>query len=282
MTMQAPLDRCPRKPRWLTALMIAGALLLPWMEPAHGQSRTIINTGFDKLLNGASPQPPSKGALYVDDARCKIGAPDQCMAGWESTHPAYYSFGHMVETGASKSTYGVTPNSGTAFVELNAATRSRLYQNICLKSGESIRLSYLLSSRSGSNGSFASQVQAGIWPLNHAGPVGGAIMAVPSSVRPAKPAGWNEETAVLTLPPGYPSGIYQLGFEAVLPNGNSGYSNLLENVTIPIKPLIDLGGSQMNAVAVEGAEAPSIKVRINGRVDTPLRLVFKATGTAAP
>ena len=77
-------------------------------------------------------------------------------------------------------------------------------------------------------------------------------MAVPSSVRPAEQPGWNEETAVLTLPAGYPSGIYQLGFEAILPGNNSSYSNLLDNVTIPIKPLIDLGGSQMNAVAIEG------------------------------
>ena len=222
------------------------------MEQAHAQSRTIVNTGFDKLMNGASPNPPSNAPLYLDDARCTLGVAGKCLAGWQSTHPAHYEFGHMIEAGSSTAIYGVTPNSGTAFVELNAATRSRLYQNICLKSGESIRLSYFLSSRSGTNGAFASQVQAGIWPLNHAGPIGGAIMAVPSSVRPAEQPGWNEETAVLTLPAGYPSGIYQLGFEAILPGNNSSYSNLLDNVTIPIKPLIDLGGSQMNAVAIEG------------------------------
>ena len=252
MTMQATKNRRPRKAHWLPALMIAGALLMPGMEQAHAQSRTIVNTGFDKLMNGASPNPPSNAPLYLDDARCTLGVAGKCLAGWQSTHPAHYEFGHMIEAGSSTAIYGVTPNSGTAFVELNAATRSRLYQNICLKSGESIRLSYFLSSRSGTNGAFASQVQAGIWPLNHAGPIGGAIMAVPSSVRPAEQPGWNEETAVLTLPAGYPSGIYQLGFEAILPGNNSSYSNLLDNVTIPIKPLIDLGGSQMNAVAIEG------------------------------
>ncbi|WZB72651.1 hypothetical protein WJ968_16680 [Achromobacter xylosoxidans] len=282
MTMQATKNRRPRKAHWLPALMIAGALLMPGMEQAHAQSRTIVNTGFDKLMNGASPNPPSNAPLYLDDARCTLGVAGKCLAGWQSTHPAHYGFGHMIEAGSSTAIYGVTPNSGTAFVELNAATRSRLYQNICLKSGESIRLSYFLSSRSGTNGAFASQVQAGIWPLNHAGPIGGAIMAVPSSVRPVEQPGWNEETAVLTLPAGYPSGIYQLGFEAILPGNNSSYSNLLDNVTIPIKPLIDLGGSQMNAVAVEGAEAPAIKVRINGRVNTPITLVFKASGTAKP
>ena len=69
---------------------------------------------------------------------------------------------------------------------------------------------------------------------------------------PGRATGLERETAVLTLPAGYPSGIYQLGFEAILPGNNSSYSNLLDNVTIPIKPLIDLGGSQMNAVAIEG------------------------------
>ena len=121
---------------------------MPGMEQAHAQSRTIVNTGFDKLMNGASPNPPSNAPLYLDDARCTLGVAGKCLAGWQSTHPAHYEFGHMIEAGSSTAIYGVTPNSGTAFVELNAATRSRLYQNICLKSGESIRLSYFLSSRS--------------------------------------------------------------------------------------------------------------------------------------
>lgn len=99
-------------------------------------------------MNGASPNPPSNAPLYLDDARCTLGVAGKCLAGWQSTHPAHYEFGHMIEAGSSTAIYGVTPNSGTAFVELNAATRSRLYQNICLKSGESIRLSYFLSSRS--------------------------------------------------------------------------------------------------------------------------------------
>ena len=92
--------------------MIAGALLLPSMEQAHGQSRTIINTGFDKLLNGANLKMAPNGVLMLDDARCAIGTPDRCMAGWQSTHPPRNSYGHMIEAGANKTTYGVAPNSG--------------------------------------------------------------------------------------------------------------------------------------------------------------------------
>ena len=106
-------------------------------------------------------------------------------------------------------------------------------------------------------------------------------MAVLSSVRPAEQPGWNEETAVLTLPAGYPSGIYQLGFEAILPGNNSSYSNLLDNVTIPIAA--DRPGRQSDERSGDrGAETPAIKVRINGRVNTPITLVFKASGTAKP
>ena len=84
MTMQSTLDRCPRKPRWLPALMIAGALLLPSMEQAHGQSRTIINTGFDKLLNGANLKMAPNGVLMLDDARCAIGTPTDA---WQAGNP---------------------------------------------------------------------------------------------------------------------------------------------------------------------------------------------------
>ena len=38
----------------------------------------------------------------------------------------------------------------------------------------------------------------------------------------------------------------------------------------------------MNAVAVEGADTPSIKVRINGRVDAPIRLVFRPPARPRP
>ena len=84
MTMQSTLDRCPRKPRWLPALMIAGALLLPSMEQAHGQSRTIINTGFDKLLNRANLKMAPNGVLMLDDARCAIGTPTDA---WQAGNP---------------------------------------------------------------------------------------------------------------------------------------------------------------------------------------------------
>ena len=98
----------------------------------------------------------------------------------------------MIEAGSSTAIYGVTPNSGTAFVELNAATRSRLYQNICLKSGESIRLSYFLSSRSGTNG--IRQPGSGRHlAAESCRPDRRSDHGRPSSVRPAEQPGWNEK-----------------------------------------------------------------------------------------
>lgn len=266
-------------PLAMLALSIAA---LSWTDGARAQSRIIVNSGFDYFSSGAPildwGDPP-----YIDDARCAVNDANYCIAGWHSTHPPLSSprgtLGHAVEIGRKAN---VTPLSGKSYAELNAQQRSRLYQNICLKSGETIKLSYFFSSRKDANGSFDSQVRVGIWPLNHPGPLGGDITSVSSSVRPGSEPGWNHENATLTLPSTYPSGMYQLGFEAILPNKDSIYGNLLENVSIPLKPLIDLGGSQTNAIATEDQPAPAIKVRVNGRVDTPLKLVFKSSGTAEP
>ena len=102
-------------------------------------------------------------------------------------------------------------------------------------------------------------------------------MAVrPACARPSNRAGTRNRRADAARR--LPSGIYQLGFEAIL------------QVTIPATAicwttspsrslLIDLGGSQMNAVAIE-AETPAIKGADQWPRHTPSRWC-SASGTAA-
>ena len=111
MTMQSTLDRCPRKPRWLPALMIAARCC------CHRWSRPMGNRGPSSTpaLTSCSTGEPEDGTEWrAHVGRCPLRNrhPDRCMAGWQSTHPPRNSYGHMIEAGANKTTYGVAPNSG--------------------------------------------------------------------------------------------------------------------------------------------------------------------------
>jgi uncharacterized repeat protein (TIGR01451 family) len=272
---------------------------------AGAQSRIITNGGFDLNLNGQSMAPkgstgtqwviPSRGWEYFDDSRCVGGNKTICIAGWETTHGGSTAGTYqpvpknVVETTNSKSNNTPVPRSGNAEAELNADRPSRLYQNVCLQAGETINFAYYYSPET--SNTLSQQVRAGIWPRGHLGPTGGALAF---SNGPQKNApttrGWELVTATLTAPS---SGVYQIGFEAVLPaSGSAG--NELDDVSILLKPLVDLGGSPVNSLVIEplppNPPTPpatntggAIKVRINGRVPAGgMVLALRLTGTAVP
>ena len=86
MTMQSTLDRCPRKPRWLPALMIAARCC------CHRWSRPMGNRGPSSTpaLTSCSTGEPEDGTEWrAHVGRCPLRNrhPDRCMAGWQSTHP---------------------------------------------------------------------------------------------------------------------------------------------------------------------------------------------------
>ncbi|PWR18147.1 hypothetical protein DKG74_20100 [Zavarzinia aquatilis] len=285
----------------LIGILLAAILGLLPGGAAFAQSRIITNGSFEYNLNGTAMAPkgstgtrwviPSSGWQYFDDARCLGGQKDICMAGWESTHGGSNNGSyapvpqHVVEAGNNKSNNTPVPQTGNAEAELNADNRSRLYQNVCLKSGESITFSYYYSAETGAGNQ---QVLAGIWPRGNTGPTGGALTSQASVVRTTR--GWILQTATLTAPG---NGVYQLGFEAVLPTSGAA-GNEIEDVSIPLAPLVDLGGSPVNALVVEPLPptpptpaatnaGASIKIRVNGRVPTGgMKLALRLTGDAVP
>lgn len=268
-----------RRSAWRLLPLLACALLA---SQVGAQSRVITNASFENNVNGTLMSVPA-GWRIVDDARCGVGAPADCMGGWYSTHPANGSFVHGVEVGQTTGTpYGINADSGTRMVELNADAPSRLYQNVCLVNNEPITITYRHGIR---NSGQVQQVRAGIWPVNNTGPTGGALVSQVSTA--SSSTGWISNSALLTA--NQPTGVYQIGFEAVQPASGS-VGNLLDTVSITLNPLVDMAGSPTMttvqdslSVPAPSTPAPPLKIRINGTVPAGgFTLAIRANGTATP
>jgi hypothetical protein len=259
---------------------------------AVGYPRIMQNSSFDlrkdlTTVTFPASSPPlnvaSSWALW-GDSNCLAGDPHWCIASWKTTgntgcggSPAT---GKCIEV-AQASTYNSAtnvPNQGSQIVaELNASQQSRLYQETCMLAGETVTMHYSFSPRA--NFAANQQVTAGLWTINDAGPVGGALSSVDSSVRAYNDSfGFKPETAIFISPV---TGAYQLGLEAKLPNtGSTG--NLIDDVSIDLIPLIDLDSQPLFTTAEGGTGSTALNIRMNGTVATGgITVALRLTGTAS-
>lgn len=293
---------------------------LQFSQTAHAQQRVIINQNFIELKNSAgtllgsfnsqypnmfctpggiltTPSPTGTGNClrYVNDSRCEapIGGPadtDICVVGWETASPEIHNgavskgfIAHPIQIGITTNGLleGVSAPAGSA--ELNAEVPNKIYQNICLASGESIPFSFDLADPNATR-SEASQASIAIWPLNSGFPTA-ALNSFTSS--PVNTRAFQTFSDTLTAPAA--AGVYQVGFEAVTPTGASG--NYLQNVNIQLAPLIDMGGtgtltgSPSFVEPTAGVTQVSIlSFRVNGTVGAGVQIPINLTGstTATP
>ncbi|MDO8330044.1 MAG: hypothetical protein Q7T36_06195 [Fluviicoccus sp.] len=262
-------------------------LLCPALVQAGGV-RIIQNPSFEIRADGSPVSfPPNAGLnnnttwAYWGDSTCGFGNTYGCIAGWRTTdakngtggQPAYN--GPYIEVGYA-STYGISGQDANRIVaELNATQQSRLWQPVCLSAGEPVTMTYYFSPRT-NGGSLPQQVAAGLWNLNDAGPIGGALSYQNSN--PASVGIFLPQIAYFTAPA---TGNFQLGMEALLPaTGSNG--NLIDDVKVILKPLIDMN-TNPNFTIPEGGAGPAIQLRINGTVQTDTVVAIRLiSGTATP
>lgn len=179
--------------QWLT--FVCGSLLILFSSLSMaGGVRVIQNPDFHIKKDGNSvtiPTPSGATWYYWGDDTCTSRpSASECIAGWRTTDTGKY-----VEV-AYASTYGNFGDQNNRIVaELNASSESRLYQPICLQSGETITMNYYFSPR---NGFGNQQVAAGLWNINDVGPIGGAVSSQNSQI--ISTVGFTPQTAVFTAP----------------------------------------------------------------------------------
>ena len=267
---------------------LACFMLLACLPQANaGGVRVIQNPDFEVRKNGSAVSfPPNAGLnnnttwAYWGDSTCGFGNAFGCIAGWYTTdikngtsgQPSYN--GPYMEVGYA-STYNHTGVDANRIVaEVNATQQSRLYQPICLQSGEVVTMNYYFSART-NGGSLPQQVAAGLWSINDVGPIGGAISSQNSTF--SSTVSFTPQTATFTAPT---DGLYQIGLEAVLPSTGSN-GNLIDEIRVVLKPLIDLNTSPKFTMP-EGSSGSSLQLRVNGTVQTPTVVALrKISGSAS-
>ena len=241
---------------------------------AHAQiQRSIVNPSFELPFTGTrsvvlTPFFTSTNWISVDAGE---------IPGWETTHPIQ---ANGCPSGAGLTTpYNCTPielwansfssvtaSQGVIHAELNAFTSSKLFQNICMNTGEVFNFTFAHRGRSGAD---RAQFQVGTATVvldvttnvSGTGVInagGGAVGTSATGIA----GGWTRYAGSFTYTGA--SGVQGLGFAAIsTAGGNLSVGNFLDDINIQLRPFIEfVSASSSNA---------------EGAVNTPPR--FKVVGS---
>ena len=271
----------------------------PQIILANGAARVITNPSFEVFDNVLIPS-----WLYVLDSN---------MRGWNTTHPTKTMSGQGTGRIIEVQKAGVNAQSamknkaaadGTYYAELNAEKYSMIYQRVCLTQNESFDFSFFHHARV-FNSTDSLELRLGIPTGLPSGSLPAddvssrikilqAVTGIDSTGNNATSSttgythttnisntlvlnGWGRYSGTFTNP--LPNGIRNLGFLSLKASTDS-IGNYLDNISITLKPNIDLGTSR-DTTAVAGNTATPLQIRINGRVGSATTIAIrKSAGTA--
>ena len=298
--------------RILTLIGI-GLALLPTLSQAQIVQRGTINMDFEQ------PQIANACQAYVYAARvpgwlttqspltspaADFRSPNGCVVNNGTNPPGgtrvfeFYSNG-VFDHGSN---LVLNANSGRQFVELNAHTRSRLYQNICVVPGEVINFSFAHLGRLSATVPDVARMMIGGSTLGSGQEVvrvatttggqstrgitmGLSTNTVHTRGGPSSSTGgqkyWAVYSGSFVVPAGL-SGNQQLAVEAVSSSDNKlDHGNFLDSINVYLQPYVEMANSTYTTT--EGQTAPSIEFRVVGRVTAPtgMNVSFAITGGSA-
>lgn len=239
------------------------------------QTRVIVNPGLE--FGVAAATVVQSDANFGFDATFDAGS--AVTSPWYTSHtlranactPGFVGNCHPIEvwgTGFSS----IAAAQGTNFVELNAFESSMIYQNMYLVTGDIIRYYYRHHARTLT----AEQAAMRIENQNQV-----LIATVHTTAVPSSTTAWSTNQGTYTFTG--PSGVYRVGFRALVDGGSGGLGNLLDDIRITMNPLIDLKFTSALS-SCEGSSNGTLFFRINGAVTTAttvaVQLVDPGNGTA--
>ncbi|ANF52274.1 hypothetical protein A0O34_17880 [Chryseobacterium glaciei] len=246
--------------------VLPGILSFAFTQNYHAQTRVIVNPGLEfGVANATVVQHDANfgfGATF--DAGSTVTSP------WYTSHPTqdgactpgFSGACHPIEVWGTG--FGnVTAFQGSNFVELNAYVSSMIYQNMYLVSGDVISFSFRHRARV----TTAERAAMVIEDQNQVN-----IATVRQTALPSATNAWSNNAGNYTFTG--VSGVYRVGFRAIVDGGNPGTGNLLDDIRITLNPLIDLKFS--NALSsCEGSSNGNLFMRINGAVTAATTVAFQ-------
>ncbi len=259
---------------------------------AHGQiQRSIVNPSFEQPFTG--PRAASLNLFFTKVPPDWISVDAGEIPGWETTHPVQAlgcPAGNSLVTTAynctpielwANSFLGVTPANGIVLAELNAYVLSKLFQNICMNTGEFFSFNFAHRGRGGAD---RAQLQIGASTVvldvttNTAGTGvinagGGAVGTSVTGIA----GGWTRYAGTYTYTGA--SGVQRLGFSAISSAGGAGSGNLLDDINIGLKPYIEFIGTTTSSI--EGGTPSAPRIRVVGIVPAGGLVLTLAVGGSA-
>jgi hypothetical protein len=277
---------------WKRAALLVAGLLLSAAASAQVQ-RTFVNLGFEQ---------PSAGT-----SSCYFQIADTQVPGWTTNHPSQAgkacapgigaTTGALIEVWANAFN-GVNARAGTQFAELNAEAASRIYQNVCLATGEPIawRFSHrgrqsattddVTEFRVGATAGTNRVVRAGTQNDGGGGVVtcygtAGADGGVSGNACTSALAtfGWRDYSGAFTWQGA--TGVQAIGFEAVSAAGGATIGNFIDDIQVTLRPFVEL--SAATATVAENGSSGWPTLRVVGTVPAGgivVPLAVQAGGTA--
>ena len=275
------------------------SLLLPLLglfasPAAQAQiQRSIVNPSFEQAFTG--PRAASLNVFFTLTPPAWIAVDAGEIPGWETTHPIQNlgcpagNFAYTtpynctpIEVWAN-SFNGVVPPNGIVLAELNAYTSSKLFQNICMNTGETFAFNFAHRGRGGAD---RAQLQIGATNtivldvttnISGTGAINGGAATAQSATGIAN--GWTRYAGNYAYT-GAP-GVQPLGFSAISTgSGNLGVGNLLDDINISLKPYIEFIGSA--GTATEGGAYSPPRIKVVGTVPAGgITVALAVSGTAA-
>ncbi len=241
----------------------------------HAQiQRSIVNPSFEQAFTGPRAAGLNQFFTLVPGQWIALDAGE--LPGWETTHPIVAlgcpngSFSYTPQYNCTpielwaNSFLGVTPANGIVLAELNAYTSSKLFQNICMNTGETFAFNFAHRGRAGAD---RAQFQIGAAnaivldvTTNTTGtgvinPGGSATGSSATSIA----GGWTRYAGSYAYLGA--SGIQPLGFSAIsTANGNLGIGNLLDDINISLKPYVEFIGAAGSSTEGNAYTPPRIKI----------------------
>jgi hypothetical protein len=264
----------------IRSLMVLAGVLLAGTAGAQVQ-RTFVNLGFE--LPAAAP------------SQCFFQIAESAVPGWTTNHPVQngqacaphiaQTPGPLIEIWTTGFQAGVPARSGTQFAELNAEAAARIFQNVCLASGEPIGWRFSHRGRNSATvkdiAEFRIGSTAGTNKVVRAATEndGGTNSPIDCYGKPGTPSGdvqdnscasalasngWRDYSGSFTWQGA--TGVQAIGFEAISAAGGATIGNFIDDIQVTLRPFVEL--STATAAMREGDTAALPTLRVVGTVPT--------------
>jgi uncharacterized repeat protein (TIGR01451 family) len=257
------------------ALLVISAVGILFTGQSQAQiQRSMVNPSFEQAFTGSRAAGLNQFFTLIPGQWITVDAGE--IPGWETTHPVVTN-GCPVGGFSYTATYnctpielwgnsfsGVTPANGIVLAELNAYTSSKLYQNVCMNTGETFAFNFAHRGRGGPDQA-QFQIGAGNTVVldvttntSGTGTINAGSGATGTSAASIS-GGWTRYAGSYTYTGA--TGVQRLGFSAIATSGgNLSVGNLLDDINISLKPYIEFIGGTGSAVEGNAHTPPRIKI----------------------